>query len=58
MYDIVNEVLIFRGTVPWDLKNWIEDINFVPTDFPLCDNKCKVHRGFYEAYKQIGSRVL
>ena len=40
-------LLIFRGTEPWDIKNWIEDINFVATGFPLCDNKCKVHRGFY-----------
>jgi hypothetical protein len=44
-------VLVFRGTEPWDLKNWIEDINFIPTAYPLCDNGCHVHRGFYNLYK-------
>ena len=33
-------VLVFRGTLPWDIKNWISDINFIVTDYPLCDN-CK-----------------
>ena len=31
-------VLVFRGTLPWDIKNWISDINFVATTYPLCDN--------------------
>lgn len=58
MYFFVYLVLVFRGTLPWDIKNWIEDINFLATNFSLCDNKCKVHRGFYDAYKQIGTKVL
>jgi hypothetical protein len=43
-------MLVFRGTLPWDLKNWIEDIDFIPTAYPLCDNGCKVHEGFYKDY--------
>lgn len=50
-------VLVFRGTVILDIKNWIQDINFVPTSYPLCDNGCKVHQGFYGAYLQIQQKV-
>ena len=31
-------ILSFRGTVPWDIKNWISDINFIMTNYPLCNN--------------------
>lgn len=31
-------VLVFRGTLPWDIKNWISDINFVAIEYPLCNN--------------------
>ena len=37
-YIYKNLVLVFRGTLPWDIKNWISDINFVATTYPLCDN--------------------
>lgn len=33
-------VLVFRGTLPWDLKNWISDINFLKKKYPYCDNNC------------------
>lgn len=49
----IYKVLVFRGTVPWQIKNWIQDINFVPTKYPLCDNGCKVHKGFYNDYVQV-----
>jgi hypothetical protein len=40
-----NEItLVFRGTVPWLMANWIEDIDFLKMDYPYCDNGCKVHR--------------
>ena len=51
-------MLSFRGTVPWNIKNWISDINFITTPFPLCNNKCNVHRGFYYAYNDIKNQVL
>lgn len=31
-------VIVFRGTEPWLIKNWISDINFIAEDYPLCDN--------------------
>ena len=36
-----NEIVIaYRGTLPWDLKNWIDDIDFIKTKYPYCGNKC------------------
>lgn len=49
--------LVFRGTLAWDWKNWFEDINYLKTSYKRCDNKCQVHRGFYEAYSEIESQV-
>lgn len=46
-------VLVLRGTMPFDIKNWIVDIDFVKRSYPLCDNGCQVHTGFYKAYLQI-----
>ena len=40
-------VVVFRGTVPWDIKNWISDINFIKTKYKYCNNSCEVHRGFW-----------
>ena len=51
-------VLVFRGTVPWDIKNWITDINFIKTKYTYCNNSCEVHRGFWQAYQQISKDVL
>lgn len=50
--------LVFRGTLPWDMKNWIEDINFIKTSFPTCNNGCQVHRGFYHAYQEVAAQVI
>jgi len=51
-------VIVFRGTVPWDIKNWIEDLNFLYTSYGNCDNGCKVHEGFYGDFKEIQSDFL
>lgn len=53
----INLVLVLRGTLPWDIKNWISDINFLKTKYGLCDNGCEVHRGFYEDYLDIAENV-
>jgi hypothetical protein len=37
-------VVTVRGTRNW--VNWIEDFDFIPTDYSYCSN-CKVHSGFY-----------
>lgn len=50
-------VLVFRGTLPWDVKNWISDINFLKKKYPFCDDNCEVHRGFYEDYEDIQDSV-
>lgn len=50
-------VLVLRGTLPWDIKNWISDINFLKRKYALCDNDCEVHRGFYEDYLDIADNV-
>lgn len=59
-------IAVFRGTVPWSIKDWLHDIDTVKTDYSGC-NECKVHKGFYhtylglqpqfwEAYKQIRAK--
>jgi len=41
---------VFRGTLPWDIKNWLEDMDFIKTDYSYCDNGCKVHKGFWKDF--------
>jgi hypothetical protein len=43
-------VLVFRGTVPWLIKNWLADIDLVKTNFKPCGD-CQVHKGFLLAYE-------
>jgi hypothetical protein len=33
-------VAAFRGTVPWEIQNWISDIDTIKTRFPHCGNNC------------------
>ncbi|KAK3274666.1 hypothetical protein CYMTET_17158 [Cymbomonas tetramitiformis] len=49
-------IISFTGTDPLDIKNWIDDIGLIQTDFPC--SGCKVHKGFYDAYKSIEPQVL
>ena len=42
-------LIIFRGTEPLSIKNWIDDIDTLFTDYPGCPG-CKVHEGFYHTY--------
>ncbi len=39
----INLVLVFRGTEPWLVKNWISDIDFIAINYPLCDNSMFFH---------------
>ncbi|KAL4497806.1 hypothetical protein ABPG72_000561 [Tetrahymena utriculariae] len=50
-------VVVFRGTVPWLIKNWISDINTVKTKYPRCQ-KCYVHLGFFNAFKELQDQIL
>lgn len=33
-------VIVFRGTVPWLIKNWFDDLDFIATALPSCSNGC------------------
>lgn len=48
-----NIVIVFRGTIPWSIKNVIKDFTFNLVDMPLCDNECKVHNGFLQCYTAL-----
>lgn len=50
-------IVVFRGTVPWLITNWISDIDTVKVDYPLCSPSCSVHKGFYRAFKELQGQV-
>jgi hypothetical protein len=49
--------LVFRGTLPWDLKTWISEIDTIKVKYPLCDNKCEAQAGFYKDWLQVADQV-
>lgn len=52
-----NEILVvFSGTDPVSIRNWIDDIDTVKTDYPYCSG-CRVHEGFYRTYKSVDSAL-
>lgn len=50
-------VVSFRGTLPSSLKDWIDDLDFIKTDYALCDG-CEVHKGFWESYTSLRATTL
>jgi len=58
-YDPKNRFIMvaFSGTDPLNIRDWIDDIDYVQVDFPYCKN-CKVHKGFYDSYLSVQSQVL
>lgn len=49
-YPTDNEIVVsFSGTDPFNIQMWIDDLDFIKTDYPLCDG-CQVHEGFYKTY--------
>ena len=48
-------VISFRGTK--SLENLIQDITFIPTEFPNCPG-CVVHKGFLTAYNSLKSKSV
>lgn len=48
--------LVFRGTMDTSAMNWVaQNFNFPKTEYPSNEcHQCKVHRGFYQAYKNLG----
>ena len=50
-------MIVFRGTEPLSIKNWLADIDFLFTYYPGCVG-CRVHRGFYKGYLSIQQGIL
>jgi len=46
-------VVVFRGTLPWFFGNDKEDIDILFTSYLLCNNDCKVGKGFYLGWLDI-----
>ena len=54
----VNEIIIaFAGTDPLSIRNWIDDIDFIKTDYPYCSG-CEVHEGFYKTFQSVQDQVF
>jgi hypothetical protein len=47
-------VLSISGTDPLNIKDWVDDLDFFKTDYPLCEKygaePCQVHEGFLGSY--------
>jgi predicted lipase len=43
-------IAAFRGSV--DLQNWLANVDVIQVTYSRCSN-CKVHKGFYDAYKMV-----
>lgn len=43
-------IIIFRGTLPFSLKDWKQDFTYKKVLYPYCDNNCQVHEGFYKSF--------
>jgi predicted lipase len=54
-----NEIVVsFSGTDPLSIQNWIDDLDFIKTDYPYCaSTQCQVHEGFYRTYQSVDSQV-
>ncbi|EAR92668.1 lipase family protein (macronuclear) [Tetrahymena thermophila SB210] len=50
-------IVVFRGTVPWLIQNWIADLNTIKIQYPFCEN-CYVHKGFYKQFNQLKSQLI
>ncbi|XP_051912743.1 uncharacterized protein LOC127595089 [Hippocampus zosterae] len=44
--------LLFRGTEPESVINWIEDLTFEMVAYPHCEG-CRVHAGFFASFKAL-----
>jgi len=45
-------MVVFTGTNPLSVKNWIDDIDTIYTRYPACSG-CEVHEGFYKTYLSV-----
>mmetsp|Transcript_3962 Transcript_3962/g.8325 ORF Transcript_3962/g.8325 Transcript_3962/m.8325 type:complete len:296 (-) Transcript_3962:143-1030(-) len=53
--DVDRIVLSIAGTDPLKLKDWVDDLDFLKTEYPLCEeyggSKCEVHEGFLGSWE-------
>ncbi|GMH74517.1 hypothetical protein TL16_g11591 [Triparma laevis f. inornata] len=53
--------LSIAGTDPLKLKDWIDDLDFIKTEYPFCEEygteKCEVHEGFLASYEVAKEEV-
>ena len=51
-YPADNEIVVsFSGTDPFNIRMWIDDLDFFKTAYaPCADIGCEVHEGFYKTY--------
>jgi predicted lipase len=54
-----NEIIVaFSGTNPFDVQQWIDDLDFFKTSYPYCSSSgCQVHEGFYKTYLSVKDQV-
>lgn len=51
-------LVVFSGTDPLNIANWIDDIDTIKTDYPHCASTgCRVHEGFYRSYQSVDEDV-
>lgn len=52
-----NEIIVaFSGTNPFNIQQWIDDLDFFKTSYPYCSG-CNVHEGFYKTYLSVKDQV-
>lgn len=50
-------IVVFRGTEPWSIKNWITDLDTLTTNYDACSG-CLVHEGFYSSYLSLKAQLF
>lgn len=53
-------LLAFRGSEETGTADWINDLKFMPTEYPYVEGKADmmVHYGFMEAYKSVREAII
>lgn len=58
--EILKELIVsFRGTQPYNLKDWLVDLDAFKLDYPIFNiTGAMVHKGFYNAYSKHNEAVV
>jgi len=49
--------VVFTGTDPLKIKEWIDDIDTISVGYPRCSG-CEVHQGFYDNFKAVSTKYM